>query len=160
MSKYKVVVERNTLRFAAAHFATFGGDAERMHGHNYDLIVEVEGQLTGDSWVLDFGELKALAAALCREVDHRFLLPRRNAALSIGETGDGWEIAFGDRRYVMPRSDVCELPIENSTAEGLAEWFCQRLAVDLSSHPNLTSITVGVEEMPGQAGWCSLNLSG
>src|SRR4030042_5453980 len=150
---YKVVVQRNKLRFAAAHFATFGGDAEPLHGHNYDVIVEVEGQLTADAWVLDFGELKALAAALCRELDHRFLLPRHSPALSIADLGDAWQGAFSDRRYVMPKSDVCDLPIDNSTAERLAEWFCQRLAAALSSRPNLTSITVGVEEMPGQAGW-------
>ena len=162
MPTYKVVVQRNTLRFAAAHFATFGGDAEPLHGHNYDVIVEVEGQLAADSWVLDFGELKALAAALCRELDHRFLLPRDNPALSIADLGDALEIVFGDRRYVMPKSDVCELPIDNSTAERLAEWFCQRLAAALSSRSrsNLTSISVGVEEMPGQAGWCTLALGG
>jgi len=157
---YKVTVERNTLRFSAAHFTTFGGQAEPLHGHNSEVCVEVEGDLTQDAWVLDFGELKALAAALCRELDHRFLLPRQNPALSIADLGDALEIVFGDRRYVMPKSDVCELPIDNSTAERLAEWFCQRLATALSSHPHLTSITVGVEEAPGQAGWCTLPLSG
>jgi len=95
---------------------------------------------------------------LCLELDHRFLLPRDNPALSIADLGDAWQVAFGDRRYVMPKSDVCELPIDNSTAERLAEWFCHRLAAALSSRPNLTSITVGVEEMPGQAGWCTLTL--
>ncbi len=43
---YKVTVERNTLRFAAAHFATFEDSCEPLHGHNYDVIVEVEGELT------------------------------------------------------------------------------------------------------------------
>jgi 6-pyruvoyltetrahydropterin/6-carboxytetrahydropterin synthase len=160
MPTYKVVVEHNTLRFAAAHFATFGGDAEPLHGHNYDVIVEVEGQLTAESWVLDFGEVKTLTRALCRELDHRFLLPRDNSALSVSDLGEALEIVFGDRRYVMPKSDVCELPIDNSTAERLAEWFCQRLAAALSSRSHLTAITVGVEEMPGQAGWCTLALSG
>jgi len=159
MPTYKVVVQRNRLRFAAAHFATFGGDAEPLHGHNYDLIVEVEGQLTSDAWVLDFGELKALGAGLCHELDHRFLLPRDNPALSIADLGDAWQVAFGDRRYVMPKTDVCALPIDNSTAERLAEWFCARLAAALSTRPNLASITVGVEEAPGQAGWCTLPLS-
>src|SRR4030042_6600213 len=103
---YKVVVQRNTLRFAAAHFATFGGDAEPLHGHNYDVVIEVEGELTVDSWVLAFGELKALALPLCRELDHRFLLPRDNPALSIADLADAWQVSFGDRRYVMPQEDV------------------------------------------------------
>ena len=159
-TSYKVVVQRNALRFAAAHFATFGGDAEPLHGHNYELTVEVEGQLTADAWVLDFGELKALTVALCRELDHRFLLPRDNPALSVADLGDAWQVAFAQRRYVIPKSDVCELPIDNSTAERLAEWFCHRLAAALSSRPHLTSISVGVEEAPGQTGWCTLPLGG
>ncbi len=158
MPTYKVVVQRNTLRFAAAHFATFAGDAEPLHGHNYDVIVEVEGQLTADAWVLDFAELKGLAAALCHELDHRFLLPRHNPALSIRELQDTCHIAFGQRRYVIPKSDVCDLPIDNSTAERLAEWLCQRLAASLADRQHLASVTVGVEEAPGQAGWCTLPL--
>ena len=36
---YKVTVERNTLRFAAAHFATFENTCEPLHGHNYSVEV-------------------------------------------------------------------------------------------------------------------------
>ena len=56
-----VRVERNRLRFAAAHMATFAGDCEPLHGHNYDLFVEVEGELTDESWVIDFSLIKQLA---------------------------------------------------------------------------------------------------
>jgi len=157
---YKVSVERNTLRFSAAHFTTFGGQAEPLHGHNYDVCVEVEGDLTQDAWVLGFGELEAMAAALCQKLDHRFLLPRDNPLLALADQGDAWQIACGERRYVIPKSDVCELPLHNSTAERLAEWFCRRLAEALADRPNLRRITVGVEEAPGQAGWCTLALQG
>jgi 6-pyruvoyltetrahydropterin/6-carboxytetrahydropterin synthase len=156
--KYKVSVERNTLRFAAAHLTTSGGQAEPLHGHNYDLLLEVEGDLTEDAWVIDFGELKRTAEALCQKLDHRFLLPRDNPALQITDLGDAWQIVAGDRRYVIPKSDVCALPLDNSTAERLAEWFCHRLAEALAKRGNITSITVGVEEAPGQAGWCTLSL--
>ena len=49
--QYRVRVERNKLRFAAAHFATFGGECEPLHGHNYAVSIEVEGSLTDDAWV-------------------------------------------------------------------------------------------------------------
>lgn len=156
--KYKVSVQRNSLRFSAAHFATFSGQGEPLHGHNYDVTVEVEGELTEDAWVLDFADLKRLAADLCRELDHRFLLPRDNPSLTLGDEGDAWCIAFRDRRYVIPKSDVCPLPLDNSTAERLAQWFCQRLAEALADRPNLSSISVGVEEAPGQSGYCTLDL--
>jgi 6-pyruvoyltetrahydropterin/6-carboxytetrahydropterin synthase len=158
--KYKVSVERETLRFAAAHLATFQGQAEPLHGHNYALLVEVEGDLSEDAWVIDFGELKRIAAGLCQQLDHRFLLPRDNPALDITELDDAWQLAAGDRRYVIPKSDVCVLPLDNCTAERLAEWFCHRLAEALAGRGNITCISVGVEEAPGQAGWCTLSLSG
>jgi 6-pyruvoyltetrahydropterin/6-carboxytetrahydropterin synthase len=157
--KYRVSVERNTLRFAAAHLATFQGQAEPLHGHNYALLVEVDGDLTEDAWVLDFGELKRLAADLCEQLDHRFLLPRDNPALAITELGDAWQIAAAGRRYVIPKSDVCVLPLDNCTAERLAEWFCHRLAEALAGRGNIASISVGVEEAPGQAGRCTLSLA-
>jgi 6-pyruvoyltetrahydropterin/6-carboxytetrahydropterin synthase len=157
--KYKISVQRNTLRFSAAHFTTFQGQAEPLHGHNYDLLVEVEGQLTEDAWVMDFGELKRIAEALCQQLDHRFLLPRDDPALTLTDLDDAWQIASGGRCYVIPKSDVCALPLDNSTAERLAEWFCHRLAEALAGRGNITAISVGVEEAPGQAGWCTLSLS-
>jgi len=157
--KYKISVERNTLRFSAAHFTASHGQAERLHGHNYDLLVEVEGQLSEDAWVIDFGELKRIAEALCQQLDHRFLLPRDNPALTVTDLDDAWQIASPDGRYVIPKSDVCALPLDNSTAERLAEWFCHRLAEALARRGNITAISVGVEEAPGQAGWCTLSLS-
>jgi hypothetical protein len=42
----------------------------------------------------------------------------------------------------------------------LAEWFVGRIAVELRSRgaENVSSITVGVEEMPGQSGWFTRSL--
>ena len=152
---YRITLERNSLRFAAAHFTTFGGECEPIHGHNYDVFVEIEGELTADSLVLDFSETKRMVASICKELDHRFLLPTRSAALRIAEGDREYEIAFGDRRYVLPKSDVSALPIDNSTAERLAEWLNGRVRDALSASPasNVVRVTIGVEEAPGQAGW-------
>jgi 6-pyruvoyl-tetrahydropterin synthase len=158
MMKYKISVERDTLRFCAAHFSTFQGHAEPLHGHNYALLVEVQGHLTEDAWVIDFGEVKSIGEALCQELDHRFLLPRDNPALNVTDLDDAWQIACAGRCYVIPKSDVCVLPLDNSTAERLAEWFCHHLAEALAERGNMTSISVGVEEVPGQVGWCTLSL--
>src|SRR5213596_2164990 len=107
---HRITLERNTLRFASAHFTTFGGECEPIHGHNYDVFVEIEGELTADSWVLDFSEAKRIVAAICEELDHRFLLPTESAALKIEGRDGEYEIAFGDRRYVLPESDVTAVP--------------------------------------------------
>ncbi len=153
----KVTVERQSLKFAAAHFATFSGRCEPLHGHNYAVIVEVEGELTADSWVFDFGDLKRSTRRLCDELDHKFLLQMDSRVLDIDDRGDEYEVRFGDGpRYVFPKSDVYPLPKDNSTAERIAEWFVERLCSELRDRaPNLTHITVGIEEAPGQAGWYS-----
>ena len=80
----------------------------------------------------------------------------RGGPWSIFVERDGeYEIAFGDRRYVLPESDVAALPIDNSTAERLAEWLNVRIRAVLSASgaSNVGRVTVGVEEAPGQAGW-------
>ncbi len=158
----RVTVERNRLRFAAAHMATFAGDCEPLHGHNYDVIVELDGDLTEDSWVWDFGDLKRTTKAIVDELDHRFLLQRESRFLRIEEGEDTWTVGFGDREYRFPKRDVAVLPIENSTAECLAEWIAGRLAAELGTREGgrFEKLTVGVEEMPGQTGWYTLNMRG
>jgi 6-pyruvoyltetrahydropterin/6-carboxytetrahydropterin synthase len=154
---YAVRVERNKLKFAAAHFATFEGQCEPLHGHNYAVTIEVTGTLTEDAWVADFGMLKSLGKALCDELDHKFLLQRDSKVLQIDEGMSNWKVRFEERGWVFPKSDVLPLPIDNTTAERLAEWFVGRLTADLEARgaKNLASITVGVEEAPGQAGWAT-----
>ena len=46
------------------------------------------------------------------------------------------------------------LPIENSTAELLAEWIAGRVSDELAAggHTNIRRLAVDVEEMPGQSG--------
>ncbi len=155
---HKITIERNTLRFAAAHFATFEGRCEPLHGHNYDLLIELEGALTDDSWVFDFGALKELGRGIRRELDHKFLLQRDSRVLQIEEAGGNWQVRFGDRTWVFPKSDVVSLPIDNTTAERLAEYVAGRLRSALAARgaANIARITVGIEEMPGQAGWFTL----
>ena len=152
---FRIVLEHQTLRFAAAHFTTFAGECEPLHGHNYALSVEIEGELTADSWILDFGEAKALVRDICGDLDHKFLLPLENAALEITASDSEIEIKFGDRRYVIPRPDVAQLPIDTATAERLAEFIAGRIAASLRERgaDNVTSIAVGVEEAPGQSAW-------
>lgn len=152
---HRITLERNTLRFSAAHFTTFGGECEPLHGHNYDVFVEIEGSLTGDSWVVDFSEAKRLVATICRQLDHRFLLPLNSKALKVEQLETEYEIVFAERRYVIPRSDVAALPIDNTTAERLAEWFANKITDEFRAlgATNVQHVTVGVEEAPGQAGW-------
>jgi 6-pyruvoyl tetrahydropterin synthase/QueD family protein len=144
----KVKIEKGYLDFSSAHFITYGGKCEHLHGHNYAVLVEIEGELGEDKLVFDFTVLKRLAKELCKRLDHRFLLPLHNPHLNLQATEHEWEIRFQARRYLLPRIDVVELPIDNSTAERLAEYFCEELCKKLADYniANLHTIMVGVEE--------------
>lgn len=157
--EYRVRVERNKLKFAAAHFATFEGQCEPLHGHNYAVTIDVTGTLTDDSWVVDFSALKSIGAAICNELDHKFLLQHDSRALTIDEGMSNWKVRFLERGWVFPKSDVLPLPIDNTTAERLAEYFVGRVRDALAERgaTNIASITVGIEEAPGQAGWATHN---
>ena len=156
----KVKVEGGNLKFSSAHFITFGGKCERLHGHNYGVLVEAEGTLNEDKLVFDFTILKRLTREICQRLNHRFLLPLRNPHLELKELPDEWEIRFGEKRYIFPRIDVVELPIDNSTAERLAEFICGELRAALASYDtsNLATITVGVEEAPTQMAYYTEDL--
>jgi 6-pyruvoyltetrahydropterin/6-carboxytetrahydropterin synthase len=134
--------------------ATFRGECEPLHGHNYDVSVTVRGELTDDSWVWDFGELKSLTKAVVDELDHRFILQRDSRVLSIEETETHWQVRFQHNQpYSFPKSDVAALPVDNSTAERLSEWIAGRLCAELLARgaTNIAEVEVEVEEMPGQS---------
>ena len=159
---HRISIERNTLRFAAAHMATFGKETESLHGHNYGVTVQIDGALSEDSWVIDFGEAKRLVRAICQELDHRVLLAARSPSMRFDASEGSVTILTGaDKCYVIPGEDVAMLDIDNTTAERLAEWLAGRIAVALTQAgaSNVTAIIVGIEEMPGQAGWFTLGLA-
>ena len=144
------------LRFAASHMATLGLILEPLHGHNYVVSCRVEGNLTEDNWVMDFSVLKRLVRTQCELLDHKFLLQMNSSQLSIEyeEESRSYIIGHSDRIYKIPAADVAALPIENSTAELIAEHITEGVISEITALnvEHLTSITVEVEEMPGQSG--------
>jgi len=156
-----VTVQRLRLKFAAAHMATLGDDLEPLHGHNYLVRCRVDGALTADRWVIDFGALKRYVREACDFLDHHFLLQERSPLLAIARDAGGWTVGFRGRTYRFPEADVRALPVENTTAELLAEYIAERVVERLAAggHGNITRIAVEVEEMPGQSGGYARDLA-
>jgi 6-pyruvoyltetrahydropterin/6-carboxytetrahydropterin synthase len=151
-------VDSGLLNFSAAHFITFAGKCERLHGHNYAVDVRLEGGLTCDGYVYDFVELKRTVKALCDTLDHRFLLPTGNSRFMVTRTDGEVEIRVQERRYVFPTQDVLDLPVDNITAECLAQYLAGELSDTLSGSDNLSTVQVGVEEAPGQAAYFRMEI--
>ena len=152
---HKIEVNKGNLRFSAAHFISFGGKCERLHGHNYAVSATLEGNLTEDRYVFDFVEIKKIICRICEQLDHHFLLPTQSQHLDINKTDGEWVIRFGKRRYVFPAEDVLVLPVDNITAERLAEYICGQLIDQLQTYAqtHISANTVGVEEAPGQTAY-------
>lgn len=154
---YAVRVYKQYFNFGSAHFLIFAdGSREELHGHNYKVEVEVEGETIAGDVVLDFIVFKPLVKSLCDSLDHRTLLPRDNPLLEIVEGEDRVEARFHDGSYFcFPRRDVLVLDLPNTSTEMLASYIAERIVrvlPDKFPEARLHALTVSVEESPGQAG--------
>jgi 6-pyruvoyltetrahydropterin/6-carboxytetrahydropterin synthase len=62
--------------FESAHFLPHvpdGHKCKRMHGHNYEIEVTVDGPVGADGFIMDFWALDEVVAPLLALVDHRTL---------------------------------------------------------------------------------------
>ncbi len=156
-SRFSIRVTKDHLVFSAAHFITFSGNiCERLHGHNWRVAVSLEGPLDENRYVFDFIALRDALQAIVNELDHRVLLPTQHSVILVTEAEKEVTVTFEDRRWVFPREDCILLPVENTTAELIAEWIAGRLlgvlpAEDLA---RLEMIRVEVEENFGQWAIC------
>ena len=156
--RYSVVVAKDYLKFAAAHFIAYPGFREPLHGHNYQVSVRVEAELGPDGYVLDFGLVKRMAKALCEELDERTVVPARSDCLRVTESPETVEVTTETgQAFRFPASDVRLLPIAHSSAEELAAYLLGRLRDALRAEAadrSLVALEVGVAEAPGQVAYC------
>ena len=157
MERWSIEVEKEYLKFSAAHFLIFpDGSAERLHGHNYRVYVSLEARLSPHGLVLDFQHIKPLVRELVNEHDERWLLPGQHPDLVIQRRPDGVvEVRYRERYYAAPAEDVLVLPINNTSAENLATLLGRELLARLRGrYPELAvrSLRCAVEETAGQRG--------
>ncbi len=164
MESWSIKVHKDYLKFSAAHFLIFpDGTAERLHGHNYKVYVEVRSALDKFGLVLNFKDIKPLIRELVDALDEHLLIPGKHPVLKANKQADGqMEILYQERRYLVPADEVIVLPINNSSAENLAAYLCRELASRLQQkfqQVQLEILEVGVEETPGQQGVCTMDFT-
>jgi 6-pyruvoyl-tetrahydropterin synthase len=160
-SGYRVVVQKDYLKFSAAHFIAYKGFREPLHGHNYQVSVAIAGAVGDDGYVLDFGIVKAVAKSVCDELDERILVPAKSDCLTVAHEGPSVVLVYEDgARFLFPATDCVLLPIVHASAEELAAYVLARLREGLGAHAmrGLTEIEVGVSEAPGQAAYCRADI--
>lgn len=155
MGTFRVSVSKDYLIFSSAHFITFRGHTcESLHGHNYRVGITVEGPIDAEClFVVDFAILKRIIRSYVDQVDHRVLLPTRNAKLAFREEGAMTFVEyFGVQTYQFPTRDCAMLPIANTTAEMIAEWLAINVRDELAREgAALTFLEIEVEESVGQS---------
>ena len=157
MERWSIDIYKEYFKFSAVHFLIFpDGSAERLHGHNYRVYVEIAAELTPHGLVLDFKQVKPLVRELVDELDEHWLVPGEHPTLRWNERVDGvLEVRYQDRYYAAPRADVMVLPINNTSSENLATWFGReltRVLRDRFADVDIARLRVAVEETSGQRG--------
>jgi 6-pyruvoyltetrahydropterin/6-carboxytetrahydropterin synthase len=155
---YKVRVYKENFDFSAGHFITFGGRCETIHGHNYRVEVELQGENGAEGFLYNFSDLKPLVREECKKLDHKMLLATDNPVIQHKISTEEVEVRYEKRRYIFPLAEVALLPLENTTAEQLARYLlgCIRKRILELNRPetkHLRYIEVGVEEQPGQCAY-------
>ncbi len=153
-SNFSVHVAKENLKFSAAHFIAYPGFREPLHGHNYQVAIRVRGELSGSGYVLDFGLVKRLTKEIVDRLDERTLIPERSDCLRIEPLGEQVKIRYEDDEFILPRKDLCLLPIVHSSAEELARFIWDELRQALAAKhalEGISSLEIAVAEGPGQA---------
>lgn len=154
LPRYRVVLAKEDFKFSAAHFTLWsGGGAELLHGHNYQVQLELSGAELDDAGLLvDIERCKRSLRALCARLDSRTLLPAQSSRLVCSRRGDSVEVRLGERLYVFPAADTLLLPLANTSIELLARMLWRDLAADLHGS-RVELLAVAVEEAAGQRCW-------
>ncbi len=154
---FKVEVLKDHLVFSAGHFITIGDFCERLHGHNFRLAAEVEGELDENGFVFDFIALRDELQHVCESLDHRMLLPLLHPEIHVDVQEREAEVKYADRRWVFPVDECVLLPIKQTTVELIGDWIGTVVLSRLETK-NLKALTIRVEENFGQWAHCRIQL--
>lgn len=154
---WSILIEKEYLKFSCAHFLIFpDGSKERLHGHNYQVTCDIDGELSDRGLVIDFKLVKPVIRALCDRLDEHWLIPGQHHELTWRHRDDGHtEVTYRDCRYLAPTDEVIVMPINNTSAENLAAWVGRTLIAELRERFGtalVRRLRVTVAETSGQAG--------
>ncbi|MGQ0535578.1 MAG: 6-pyruvoyl trahydropterin synthase family protein [Methanobacteriota archaeon] len=146
---------RGNYRFAAAHIIPGHPTCGRIHGHTYAISLTIHGRQGEHGFIMDFNDVKRALSGVIQSLDHKFLLAAKSADMQVRIGAETIEFGFGGKRYVLPASDVEALPIENASAEDLANHVADRLLGGTTFPATVDRVDVGVHEGYGKSAWTS-----
>ncbi|MCE3010822.1 MAG: 6-carboxytetrahydropterin synthase [Proteobacteria bacterium] len=146
---------KQNFKFSSAHFLIFDEkSAEKLHGHNYQVRVDIqvpsEVDMSEKGFFFDFNEFKQEIKRQVDLWDEHVLLPADHQEMKIQEKGSSLEVRFRDRFYVFPKNEVHLLPVTNTSVEQLARLLGEKLHQSFKKW-GVRRLKVAVEETRGQS---------
>lgn len=154
MSMTTLHLAKQNFKFSAAHFLIFDEKhAERLHGHNYQVEVDIvtpdEEELHASGYFVDFNVFKKYIKAKLDSWDEIVLLPAKHPEMHIKASEKSFEVTFRDRFYVFPKNEVLLLPVSNTSVENLSRLLADEFFAEFQKY-QVRRVKVLVEETPGQ----------
>lgn len=146
---------KQNFKFSSAHFLIFDEkSAEKLHGHNYQVLVEIAVPPSGDTedkgFFIDFNVFKKFIKARLDVWDEMVLLPGKHPDMKFSVKSPSLEVRFRDRFYVFPENEVHLLPVTNTSVEQLSRLLAEEFFTEFKKY-GVSEILVQVEETAGQA---------
>lgn len=144
---------KQNFKFSAAHFLIFDGkNAEKLHGHNYQVKVDLDfgGASPGTKgFHIDFNVLKKRIHERLQVWDEMVLLPALHPEMKTEKKGNVLEVRFRERFYAFPVNEVHLLEMNNTSVENLSKALAQEFYSEFKLL-GVQRIRVYVEETRGQ----------
>jgi len=162
---FEVRVAKEAFKFTAAHFVTFNGFREKLHGHNYQVGVRLLGsqRIGHDGYVVDFGDIKATTKKVCKDLNEHFLCPMLSDVMTIttrtataaASATESIQLDCQDGSvFLFPKQDCALLPIVHATTEELAIYIWGKILNGLEAcflrQRGIHTMEVTVAEAAGQ----------
>jgi len=150
---YKLRIFREDFGFSAGHILMYQDRMEASHGHSYRVSVEIEGRLNKDFMLVDFRTFKECLSRICKNLNHRVLVPILNPRIDISQNHQFTKITCDRRHVELPTDDVLCLQLPNLSSEMLAYYVFKEVQnrFRFDKKGGIRRMTVEVIESPGQS---------
>ncbi|MCB0916983.1 MAG: 6-carboxytetrahydropterin synthase [Actinobacteria bacterium] len=157
----RIELQKEAMKFSSGHFTIFSAtQREPVHGHNFLVGAELVAPVSAEGLTFDYRIYRRKLVALCQELNCRFLVPMQSPHLAVSGRAGNVELVFNGDVISLPKADVLELPLTNTTSEELSRWFVTRLTAerDEIDRFRILELSVRVATTPGQ--WAVTRWSG
>ena len=144
---YSLRLNLENMDFSAGHLLTYGDECEPLHGHNYQVGVELKGELNNDGFVVDIRIVKMILREICAKFNQKVLIPTQNSQFTIESREENVIIYTSVRIFALmgrERSGLEKMAVRNRRSQILTVLSSLALANFSVLGLHLTFVTEAV----------------